>query len=96
MAAVTVVSGFLFLEQNRVKDKLTSITSNSVLGVQLVGHIGVVLPSTTLTNGRFHQTRQRRKNVNGRVDALVVELTVNEDLTLSNVASQVGNRVGDI
>ena len=56
----------------------------------------MVLPSTTLTNGRFHQTRQGWKDVNRRADTLVVELTVNEDLTLSNVTSQVGNRVGDI
>lgn len=56
----------------------------------------MILPSTALTDGRFHQTRQRRKDVNGRADTLVVELAVNEDLTLSNVTSQIRNRVGDI
>lgn len=76
--------------------KLTGITSNGILGVQLVGHIRVVLPSTALTNGRLHETREGRKDVDRRAHTLVFQLTVNEDLTLCNVTSQVGNGVSDI
>lgn len=76
--------------------ELTGITTNGVLGVQLVGHIGVVLTSAALADSRLHQTGQRRQHVDGRVDTLVGELTVNEDLTLSNVTGQVRDGVSDI
>lgn len=56
----------------------------------------MVLTSTAFTNGRFHETRKRREDVDGRADTLVVKLTINEDLALSNVTSQVRNGVGDI
>lgn len=78
------------------RGRLTGISSNGVLGVQLVGHIGVVLASTAFTNSRFHETRKRWEDVDGRADTLVVKLTINEDLTLSNVTSQVRNGVSDI
>jgi hypothetical protein len=35
---------------------LTGITTNGVLGVQLVGHIGVVLAGTALADSGLHQT----------------------------------------
>lgn len=56
----------------------------------------MVLSSATLANGRFHETRQRRQYVNWRVDTLVVQLTVNEDLTLGDITRQIGNRMRDI
>ncbi|KAI6761576.1 hypothetical protein HG531_002129 [Fusarium graminearum] len=69
------------------------ITTNSVLGVQLVGNITVILSGHALTNSRLHQTRQRRQHVDGWVDTTVIESSVNKDLTLSNVTCQIGNRV---
>ena len=44
----------------------------------------------------LHETGERREHVDGRVDLFVVELPVDEDLSLSNVASEVGDGVGDI
>ncbi|KAI6769729.1 hypothetical protein HG530_004358 [Fusarium avenaceum] len=69
-----------------------SITTNSVLRVQLVRNITVILSGHALTNGRLHQTRERRQHVDGRVDTTVVESSVNEDLALGNVTCQIGNR----
>lgn len=56
----------------------------------------MVLASHTLSNGRLHQSRERRKNVDRGVDVAVVETTVDEDLTLSDVACQIRNGVSDI
>jgi hypothetical protein len=76
--------------------ELTSVTADSVLGVQLVGHIGVVLTSAALADSGLHQTGQGRQHVNGRINTLVGKLTVNENLTLSNITSQVRNGVSNI
>lgn len=73
-----------------------SVTTNGVLGVKLVGDITVVLARVALADGRLHETRERGKDVDGWVDTLVVELTVDENLALGNVTSQIGNRVGDV
>mmetsp|Transcript_8763 Transcript_8763/g.12022 ORF Transcript_8763/g.12022 Transcript_8763/m.12022 type:complete len:403 (-) Transcript_8763:296-1504(-) len=48
------------------------------------------------TDGRLHQTRQGGEHIDGRVDLPVVQGVVDKDLTLSDVASQVGNGMGDI
>ena len=49
-----------------------------------------------LFNSFLHETRKGRKYVNWRIDLFVVKLTINEDLSFSNVTSQIGNRMGDI
>jgi hypothetical protein len=72
------------------------VTTNGVLGVKLVGDITVILACVALADGRLHETRERGEDVDGRVDTLVVELTVNEDLALGNITSQIGNRVSDV
>jgi hypothetical protein len=76
--------------------RLTGVSANGVFGIELVGHVRVVLPSAARTDGRFHETGKRRKDVDGRVDALVVELAINEDLPFSDIPCQIGNGVGDI
>jgi hypothetical protein len=48
------------------------------------------------TDGRLHQTGQRGQHIDGRVDLPVVEGVVNEDLTLSDIAGQIRDRMGDI
>ena len=57
------------------------VLSNSVTGVELVGHVRVVLPGHSLADGGLHQSTQRGQHVDGRVDLAVVQLTVNVDLT---------------
>ena len=52
--------------------------------------------SHVLTDGGLHQTRQRRQHVDRRVDQPVVQLAIDVDLALGNVARQVGNRVSNI
>ncbi len=49
-----------------------------------------------LANGRLHETGERRENVDGRVDATIVELAVDEDLPLGDVAGQIRDGVRDI
>lgn len=56
----------------------------------------MILSGVTFTNGRLHETGQRGQDVNRGVDTLVVQLTVNENLSLGNITSQVRNRVRDI
>jgi len=49
-----------------------------------------------LFNSLLHETRKRRKDVDGGIDLLIVELSINEDLTFSNITGQIGNRMGDV
>lgn len=56
----------------------------------------MVFARVALTDGGFHETRERGEDVDGRVDALVVQLAVDEDLALGDVAGQIGNGVGDV
>ncbi len=56
----------------------------------------MILPSHALANGRLHQTRQGGEDVDGRIDLPVVQLTVNVDLALGDVAGQIGDGVSDV
>lgn len=56
----------------------------------------MVPSSATLTNSRLHETRQGWQHVNWWVNTLVVQLTVNEDLTLGDITREIGNRMRDI
>ena len=70
------------------------VLGGSVVGVKLVGYWGMV--SSVLLNSFLHESGKRGQDVNGRVDLFVVELSVNEDLSFSDVASQIWDRVSDI
>lgn len=65
---------------------LTSVTTNSVFGIELVGYVAMVFSGMTFANCGFHQTRQRGQDVDGWVDSFIVELTVNEYLALGDVS----------
>ena len=71
----------------------------------------MILARHSFTDGRFHQTGQRWKHVDRRVDLVeatvdrafevdrylsVVQLTIDVDLTFGNVSCQVRNRMGNI
>ncbi len=62
------------------------ILTNSITSIKLVGDIGVILASHSLTNGRLHKTGKRGEHIDGRVDLPVVNLTINKDLALCDVA----------
>ena len=51
---------------------------------------------SVLFDGFLHETRKRRKDVDGRVYLFIVKLSIDEDLSFSNVAGKIGNRVGDV
>ena len=51
---------------------------------------------SVLFNGFLHETGERGEDVDRRVDLLVVELPVDEDLSFGDVACQIGNGMGDI
>mmetsp|Transcript_49833 Transcript_49833/g.112073 ORF Transcript_49833/g.112073 Transcript_49833/m.112073 type:complete len:211 (-) Transcript_49833:874-1506(-) len=72
------------------------ILANGVVGVQLIGDVAVVAARHALTDGGLHQTRERWQHVDWRVHLPVVQLPVDVNLTLSDVAGQIRNRVGDI
>lgn len=72
------------------------ILANGVLCVHLVAHVAVVLARVALANGRLHQPRERGEDVDGRVDAAVVQRAVDKDLALGDVARQVGDGVGNV
>lgn len=47
-------------------------------------------------NERRERGKKREDALDRRVDLLVVQLTVDRDLTLRDVTRQIGNRVGDV
>lgn len=67
-----------------------------VEGVELVGYLRVVHSSKALADSALHETREGREHVDWWVDLSVVQLAINEDLALGDVASQVGDGMGDI
>jgi len=56
----------------------------------------MVFPGHVFTDGRLHQTGQRRKHVDWWVDLPVVQLPIDVDLALSDVPGQIGNGVSNI
>ena len=62
----------------------------------LVGNITVVLAGHAFTDRRLHETRQRGEHVDRGVDLTVVELAIDVDLTLSDVASKIGDGVSNV
>lgn len=72
------------------------VAADGIFGVELVGDVAVVFPCVTFANGGFHEAGEGWEDVDWGVDALVVKLTVDEDLAFGDVAGQVGDGVGDI
>lgn len=72
------------------------ILGNGIASIQLVGHVGVVLAGHALADGRLHESGEGRQHVDGRVDLTVVQLTLNVDLSLSDVASEIRDGMSDI
>ena len=72
------------------------VLADGVVRVELVADVAVVLARHTLADGRLHQPRERGQHVDRRVDLPVVQLPVDVDLALGNVARQVGDGVRDV
>jgi hypothetical protein len=60
----------------------------------LVGNWSVVF--SVLFNSLLHQSGQWGQNVDWWVNLLIVQLSINEDLSFCDVACQVRNWMGDI
>src|SRR5436305_10696 len=58
--------------------------------------LGVVFAREAFADGGLHETGEGGEHVDGRVDAFVVELAVDEDLAFGDVTCQIGNRVCDV
>ena len=56
----------------------------------------MVFPGVTFTDSRFHQTGKRWEHVDRRVDALVIQLPIDEDLAFCDVAGKIGDGVGNV
>ena len=56
----------------------------------------MVFSCVAFADGGLHETGKGREDVDGWVDAFVVKLTVDEDLALGDVASQVGDGMCNI
>ena len=56
----------------------------------------MIFPGQFLTNSALHKTRQGRQDIDGRVDLSVVQLTVDEDLSLRDVTGKIRDGVRDI
>lgn len=65
-------------------------------GVHLAGDLWMVRSCHVLADSVLHETGQGRQYVDWWVDASSEHVSVDIDLTLRDVASQVGNRMGDI
>lgn len=72
------------------------VPADGVFGVELVGDVAVVFAGVAFADGGFHEPGEGGEHVDGGVDALVVELTVDEDLAFGDVAREIGDGMGDV
>ena len=56
----------------------------------------MILSGKLFSDSRLHKSRERGQDVDRGVNLPVVELTIDEDLALCNITSQVRDRVSDI
>lgn len=56
----------------------------------------MVLARQPFPDGGFHKPREGREDVDGRVDLLVVQLTVDRDLAFGDVPREIRDRVRNI
>ncbi|KAF1747742.1 hypothetical protein GCK72_024208 [Caenorhabditis remanei] len=68
------------------------VLSDSVTSVELVRNIRMVFSCHALSNSGLHETGKRWEYVEWWVDKTIVELTIDVDLSLSNVSSQIWDR----
>lgn len=79
-----------------------SILTHGIESVHLVGNIGVILSGHHFVdilveaNSVLHETGQGGQHVNWRIDVLLVHVLIDIDLTLGNVASEIGDGMSDI
>ncbi|KAH3660774.1 hypothetical protein OGATHE_005106 [Ogataea polymorpha] len=85
---------FSFFTNHRLHG--SSVPTNGVLGVKLVTDITVVFSGHSVTNGTFHQSRERWQHIDRWIHSPVRELSIHKDLPLGNISRQVRNRVSDI
>ena len=89
--------GVIFFSQGFLTDDClhgSSVLGSCVVSIKLVGNWSVVF--SVLFNGFLHQSGQRWQDVDWRVNLFIVQLSIDEDLSFCNVASQIGNWMGDI
>ena len=63
---------------------------------QLIGNIRMILTGQTRTNSTLHQTRKRGKYINRRINTTTMQTSININLTLSDITSQIRNWMGNI
>lgn len=56
----------------------------------------MVFARHAFADGRLHEAGEGGEDVDGGVDAAVVELAVDEDLAFGDVASEIGDGVGNV
>ncbi len=56
-----------------------------IAGVELVGHVAVILPSHALANGGLHQSRQRWQHVDRRIDLQEKQQRLEDSFPISPV-----------
>ncbi len=89
-----IVGGHRLLSDNGLHGH--GVLSDSVVGVELVGDFWVIASGHALADSRLHKSGQRGKHVNGRVDLLVMKLTVDEDLSFGDIPGKIWDRMVDI
>ena len=56
----------------------------------------MILAGELLADGTLHETRERGQDIDRRVYLPVVQLTIDEDLTLGDIPSKIGDRMCDV
>ena len=63
---------------------------------QLIRDVTMVFSGEFFANCTLHQPRQRRQDIDGRVNLSIVELSVYENLAFSNVSRQIRNGMRNV
>jgi hypothetical protein len=62
----------------------------------LVGNIPVILSGQFLSDRTLHESREGWEDIDGWINLSIVQVPVNNDLPLRNVACQIWNRMSNV
>jgi len=73
-----------------------SIFTNGIECIKLVRHFWVINSSETFSDSRLHETRERGQHIDWWIDLSVVEISINENLTFSNISCKIRNWMSNV
>jgi hypothetical protein len=89
-----IIVGQSFITNDCLHSK--GVLTLSIKGIHLIGDLRMIWSSHTFTDSTLHQSGERGEHIDRWVDTLLMHLSIDIDLTLSDISSKIWNWMGDI